>query len=38
MPQLKKSQLYGILMEFLDFPEALNVITDSQYEERLFCI
>lgn len=32
---LKKSKLYAILMVLLDSNESLNIITDSQYAERV---
>lgn len=37
MFQLKKSKSYAILRVLLDFPESLNIITDSQYAERECC-
>ena len=35
MIQLKKSELYAILMMLLDFQESLSVVTDHQYVERV---
>ena len=37
MIQLKKEriELYAILTVFLDFPEPLNIVTDSQYAKRV---
>lgn len=32
---IKKSELYAILMELLDFLESLTTITDSQYAKRV---
>lgn len=34
-PSVKKTQLHGILMVLLEFPEPLNIITDSQFAERI---
>ena len=31
----KKIELYAILTVLLDFPESLNVVTDSQYAKRV---
>lgn len=31
---VQKSELYTILMVLLDYPEPLNIITDSLYAER----
>ena len=32
---VQKAELYAILMVFRDFKESLNIITDSQYAERV---
>ena len=32
---VQKSELYAILMVLMDFTEPLNIVTDSQYAERL---
>lgn len=32
---VQKSELYIILMMFSDFQESLNMVTDSQYAERV---
>ena len=32
---VQKSELYAILLTLLGFPESLNIITDSQYAERV---
>lgn len=31
----KKSELHVVLKVLLDFPEALNIVTDSQYAESV---
>lgn len=35
---VKKSELYTILTVLLDFSESLNIVTKSQYAERVVCI
>ena len=32
---VKKSELYAILMVLRDFKESFNIVTDSQYAERI---
>ena len=32
---VQKSELYVILMNLRDFKETLNIVTDSQYTERV---
>ena len=32
---IQKSELYVILMVLLDYPDSLNIITDSLYAERV---
>lgn len=34
----QKSELYALLMVLLDFPHSLNIVTGSQYAERLVLI
>ena len=32
---IQKSELHAILMVLLDYPDSLNIITDSLYAERV---